>query len=216
MNPITERPLQYPWFLKKNWLQGSAFEGTIRTRDGDRVVVLPEELLQGLHRAIAFETGAALPIIAYTCGRRWGARMVRRWDAQWREHYQERMEQTEFDMFQAWLIQSFRFQGWGELSWDFSMEQQGVLHFEVRNCVLSRLLADLEEPMVADIFAGVFAALSSWVVGRELECAQIACEKSGAPACRFVVATPERIEKVRNARLEGATTEQMMSRLMEE
>lgn len=215
MNPIQERPIHYPYFRRPGYLKGSAYDGTIRTRMGDRVIVLPEELIQGLHRAIAFETGRALPVITYTCGRRWGARMVRRWEEGWRQAYQERMEAAEFHVVAAWLDEAFRFHGWGELEIDFSLEHEGVVQFYVRNCVLSRLLADIEEPMVCDIFAGLFASLCTWIVGRDLECSQVACEKSGASRCHFVVATPERIERVRDARLDGADTERMLARLME-
>lgn len=215
MNPIQERPVHYPYFLRPDYLKGSAHEGTIRTKAGDRVIALPEELIQGLHRAIAFETGRALPVITYTCGRRWGARVVRRWEEAWRQSYQERMEASEYPIFENWLVQAFRFHGWGELEIDFSMEDTGIVQFFLKDCVLAKLLADIEEPMVGDIFAGLFASLTSWIVGRELECAQVACEKNGAERCHFVVALPDRIERVRDVRLDGGTTERMLARLME-
>jgi hypothetical protein len=215
MQAITEQPSHVPYFLKSDYLQGSAYEGTIHTRYGDRMLVLPEELVQGLHRAVAFETGRALPIIMYTCGKRWGARVVKRWEDGWRQAYQERMDGAAFTMVAAWLDSAFRYNGWGGLEIDFSLENEGVVQFFVKDCVFARLLHDSEEPMVGDIFAGLFASLSSWLSGRDLECVQVACEKSGADRSRFVVSTPERVAAVRTMRMEDAGTEQLLVKLME-
>lgn len=204
-----------PYFRRPDYLQGSAFEGTIRTSAGERLVMLPEDLIRGLHKAIEFETGRALPIITYTCGRRWGQRVVGRWTANWERSYNGILESADYTDFEAWLKDAFRFHGWGDLAVDFSLATHGMVEFRIANCVLPRLLADLETTMVADIFAGLFASLVSSLVGRELECAQVACEKSGAPACRFLVATGARVERARQVRMDGGSTEQIISSMME-
>lgn len=215
MLPVQEQPAQIPYFLRSNYLKGSAFEGTIHTAHGDRMIVLPEELIQGLHRAVAFETGRALPIIMYACGKRWGQRVIRRWEEGWRRSYQERMDAADFEVVHAWLDSAFRFHGWGALELDFTLAEEGAVQFYVTDSVFARLLKDLEEPIVSDIFAGLFAALSSWLTGRELECLQVECEKSGAPRSRFVVTTPERVEAARALRMDNASSEQLLQKLME-
>jgi len=149
----------------------------------------------------------------YTCGRRWGERIIKRWEQEWQHFYDAVVDQSDFPTFEIWLQTCFRYHGWGELTIDFSEENDGVLYFNIKHCVLAKLLHDMEDDHVCEIFTGFFAAISSWLSGRTLEAIQIDCEKSGAPECRFAVALADRIERARDARMSGGSRDDVLNAL---
>lgn len=192
-----------PPFLRGDYIEGAFTEGTLTTRFGTRIVMLPTELVLGLHRAIEYETGRAWKIVAYTCGRKWGERLLRRLKHEWREQNHQQLEHLEYHIFESWLIEYFRFCGWGELDIDFSMEAQGLVLFHLQDSVLDRILEDFDDDFVNEIFAGVFASMVTWLASRELDCIEIDSPRTGAEHSRFVVGLPEHIAAARRQREAG-------------
>jgi predicted hydrocarbon binding protein len=211
---VTDAQLMRPYFLRDDYIKGSPFEGTLKTNMGQRVIVLPEELLQGLHNAIVHETGRAWGVVAYTCGRKWGERLVKSWQKEWTHYYQQEVLSADFIYFEQWARAAFSFYGWGELELDFSLQDQGVVQCYLKGSVLARLLGDLEDKRVCHIFAGMFAAMFTRLAGRELDALEIACSRSGAERCRFVVALPEFIERARKAQLDDQDVDAVMAALL--
>lgn len=205
-----------PYFFRSDYLKSDFEEGTLTTQFGTRVIVLPQELIVGIHRAIEYETGRAWNLVAHTCGRTWGGRVLKTLQNDWRTYYRQQFEQSEFNIFEAWLSEYFKFNGWGELSIDFEHERYGLVQFYLKDSVLSLLLdEELKSDYVNEIFAGLLATMSTWLAGRELDCLEIASTKTGADASRFVVATPEKVDAARRARSQGATPDEMLALLME-
>ena len=212
-DPIMKPPL----FERADYLQTSLYDGVLRTLEDHRVLALPEELLQGLHRALAREIGRAWSVVAYRCGKKWGARSMERWRAQWRDHQGVDPLEAHFVVFEAWLERLFAHQGWGALSLDFSRERDGLMLVEMGESVLVRVLEDFEDDeRTCALFAGIFAALFTELVGRELESLELTCAHAGeAERCRFAVGTPARIERARRLRVRQAPTEELWEALME-
>lgn len=213
MHAIEEAPVSVPYFFHPQYLQGSAYEGTIRTKVGERVIVIPEELLEGLHNALAFETGRAAPLILHTCGRVWGERLMLRWDQHWRHFYQKRLVDADWDEFLCWLLECFRFHGWGQIELDFSREEDGVVLFAIHDNVLPHVLENSKVEWKSAIFAGLLVELVSTMAGRPLDGCQIACVGRGDEVCRFVIATTDRVEAVRRVRNDDGSTEDMLAAL---
>lgn len=204
-----------PYFTQKDYLVGDFSQGTLRTKSGRRVIVLPQELLQGLHKAIEFETGRSWQIVAYTCGKRWGQRFFQALQDEWRTYYRQSMEHAEFHMFEAWLSEFFRFQGWGELDFDFTNERYGVVDAYLGNSILDALLSDLESPWVNEIFAGFIAAFVSRLAGRDLDCLETECLRQGAARSRLTVALPERVDQARKIRTANGNPDAVLAALFD-
>lgn len=213
MSAMSE-PVLRPYFRRDDFLRGDPAQGTLTNFAGHRMIVLPEDLIQGLHRAIAYETGHAWPLVAYACGRRWGERLVRTWQREWREAYACELDASMYLYVEIWLKEAFAHYGWGELELDFSLEDQGVVQLWLRDSVLARLLVEIEGDHVCDIFTGVFAATLSWLAGRDLEAVEVACSKSGHERCRFAVALPEHVEAAQRAKLDGGDPDSIMRALL--
>ncbi|TVR03859.1 MAG: hypothetical protein EA398_03655 [Deltaproteobacteria bacterium] len=203
----------HPFYLRDDYIEASAWEGTLRSASGHKLLVLPEELIIGVHRATEHETGKALPLIMTGCGRQWGERLVRRWEQEWTHFYGHALADADFTAFETWLRLLFEHQGWGHLELEFGLEDEGLLEFRLRRSVFARLLADSPFDTVCHIFAGLLAAMTSRFAETELDAIEIACERSGAPCCRFIVAVPERVESARALALDGASSEQLLAEL---
>ncbi len=204
-----------PYFFRKSYLQGDFEAGTLRTEHGGRIIVLPEELIQGLHKAIEYETGKAWNLVAYSCGKHWSEKFLRNMQAEWRAYYSQTFEKCDFTIFESWVAEYFKFQGWGKLTIDFSMEDNGLVQFYIENSIFDRLLGDMNDSYVNEIFAGFIAGLSSWLASRDLECLEVESPQNGAARSRLVVGIPERVESARRVRVSGGTTEDMIAALME-
>lgn len=204
-----------PYFYRSSYLQGDFEAGTLRTEHGHRVIVLPEELLKGLHKAITYETGRAWNLVAYTCGQHWSEKFLRNMQSEWREYYSQTFEKCDFSIFESWVAEYFKFQGWGTLSIDFSMEEQGLVQFFIEDSIFDRLLDDLGEDYVNEIFAGFLGGLASWLASRDLSCIEVESPQKGAERSRLIVGLPERVESARRVRVSGGTTDDMIAALME-
>lgn len=200
-----------PYVNRDDYLTGSFEDGLVRTQAGTRIVVLPEEMLIGLHRALIAEAGAAWSLISYTCGRRWGERLLETIESEWRNYYGKRFEEADFPIFEAWLKAYFDRYGWAELEVQFDRAPDGVVEFLLGDSVLDTLLADLDRTHVNEIFAGVLAAMVSRLAGRELECLEVeSALAEEADHSRLAVALPERVEEARRTRVDGGSPEEIM------
>lgn len=198
-----------PYFQRKTYLKSDFSQGLITTRAGSRIIVLPEELIQGIHSAIEYETGRAWSLVTYLCGRRWGERLLATIREEWRYYHRTSVDHVEFAVFEAWIREYFRFHGWGDLSIDFSREDDGLVMFRLKNSILDRLLTDLAGGYVNEIFCGLLAAWVSWFANAELECVEVESPQHGADQALLVIGLRERIEAARKARALGGDPEQI-------
>ena len=199
-----------PYFYRSGYLEGDFQEGTIKVETGTRIVVLPEDLLRGLHAALKFETGRAWRIVAYECGRSWGGRFLQSVQQEWRNYYGMRFDDCEYYIFENWLSEYFSFLGWGDLKIDFSREEEGMVQFYLRDSILDELLEEFDAGYVNEIFAGLLASTATWLSGRELGCVEIESPKNGADRSRFICGLPERVERARKARLHDVGAQKLV------
>lgn len=204
-----------PYYDRRTYLKSDFKEGVVRTETGRRVIILPQELVLGVHQAIEYETGRAWNLIAYLCGRRWGDRLLHSVRQEWRHYHRSAVDHVEFDFFQTWLKGYFRFHGWGEVEIDFSWEKKGLVQFHLRDSVLDRLLAELPGGYVNEIFAGLLGSWVSWFSDTDLECVEIESALNGGETSRLVVGLRSRVEAARKVRASGGTTEEMIEALFE-
>lgn len=199
-----------PYFYRSGYLSGDFQEGTLMLEGGTRMVVLPEDLIQGLHAALKYETGRAWRIVAYECGRSWGGRFLQSIQQEWRTYYGMRFDDCEYYIFENWLSEYFEFLGWGKLEVDFSREEEGMVQFYLGDSILDELLGDFDAVYVNEIFAGLLASLATWLSGRELGCLEIESPQQEAERSRLICGLPDRIERARRARVHDVNSEQLI------
>ena len=192
-----------PYFRRANYLRSNFDEGIVRTKAGSRVIILPQELVQGVHQAIEYETGKAWNLVVYLCGRRWGERLLGSVRQEWRQFHHTSVDHIDFSVVQRWLREYFAFHGWGHLEVDFSREDDGLVLFSLQDSVLDRLLSNLSGGYVNEIFCGLLAAWVSWFASAELECIEVESPQHGADKALLAVGIRDRIEAARKARARG-------------
>lgn len=200
-----------PYFFRDDYVMGRPQKGTLETNKSQRVLVLPEELIEGLHQSLEEQTGHAWPIVAHTCGRKWGERLMRLWRVEWGHFYGKKIEDVHWIHFEVWLTQAFKYYGWGELEVDFELEEEGIVQVYLKDSVLARLLEGVvDNDHVCEIFAGLLGAVFSSLTREELTALEVACSAGGHERCQFAVAREEYIEDGRQARLEGGSQEAIL------
>ncbi len=200
-----------PYFHREDYIKGHPQRGMLSTDKFQRVMLIPEELIEGLHRSLEEQTGHAWPIVAHTCGRKWGERLMRFWRVEWGHYYGLKIEDVQFPYFEVWLKEAFRFYGWGGLSLDFGLEDEGILQVELEHSVLARLLeGEVESDHVCEIFAGLLGSIFASLTREELSGLEVACAAGGHETCRFVVAREEYVEQGRQRRLDGGSPDDIL------
>jgi hypothetical protein len=213
---MTAAPIQdiHPHQLRGDYLRASARDGTLLDKLDRRTVVLPEELVVGLHNAIIEETGHAWTIIAYNCGRRWGGRLFESWQAEWERLYDIDLYQADFLLFERWLDVCFAYYGWGGIHMDFERQGEGLIDITLEDSILAELLADIDSETVCEIFSGLLASIVSSLAGEEIGCLELTCAHHDEhDSCHFVVGLEERIERARLERMRGKGVEALEAAL---
>ena len=107
----------------------------------------------------------------------------------------------------------FRFHGWGVMELDLTRAvSHGVVVGRLRNSIFESVLADVAGP-VDYMIEGMLRAMFEHIAGAPLDCLQVASQKSGAPACEFVVTGATRIDEVRELVDGGAGPEAVYAQL---
>jgi predicted hydrocarbon binding protein len=176
------------YFADDDYVQTDVAAGVTRDRAGTRLVGLPDDFLAALHQTLDAECGPAADRVLQAAGRDWGRGLAERLTAELAEYRGEPLAAKSVAQFQADLQSAFRQLGWGVLTLDFSRYDAGILVAEVRH-------APAGGPADA-LLAGTLAGLLSHIAGRELAAA---ATPTIGDLKRFVIALPERLERVADA-----------------
>jgi predicted hydrocarbon binding protein len=176
------------YFADDDYVQTDVEAGISRDRAGTRLLGLQDEFLTALHQTLDAECGPGAARVLEAAGRDWGRRLAERLTTELVQYREEPFADAPVARFQTDLQSAFRQLGWGILTLDFNRYDKGILIAEVRH-------APPGGPADA-LLAGALAGLLSHIAGREL--AAVATPPVGE-LHRFVIALPERLEKISEA-----------------
>jgi hypothetical protein len=183
--------------------------GIIRSPIGTRMLVIPEELVQGLHVALQEETGGASGVVLYACGRWWGRQFVKRHATEVRQFYQVDLGELPLHFQQQLLRRVWAMYGWGLLDMSFDLRDQGFVEVTVQNAMYSETVGNLGRPS-DHLIAGVLASIVTELAGRDVECVETACKSKGDPRCHFLVGIQSRVDVVTAWLKQGRTRAQIV------
>jgi hypothetical protein len=173
------------YFADDEYITTDVAAGIARDRAGTRLVGLPEDFLTAVYQTLNAECGAAADPVLYSAGRDWGGKLAERLAAELANHRGEPLAATAVARFQADLQSALRQLGWGLLTLDFQHFGAGILVAEVRH-------APPGAP-ADSLLAGALAGLLSHVAGQALAAS---ATPTAGDLKRFVIALPERLDKV--------------------
>ncbi|MFM2429417.1 MAG: hypothetical protein RLZZ511_630 [Cyanobacteriota bacterium] len=180
------------YYAKETYIRGDLEIGMLENQRGDRLLALPQMLLQGIYAGLEKETGNASRLVLMNCGRRWGKNFFRRFRDEITAYYDKALADLSMAEFLQALRRCWATYGWGQLSFDQTYQDQGFLVIQTRNSAFAQ--PGLEENLpVCALESGILAAFFSELSGQDLTCLQTRCESLGADRNYFVIGAKSRL-----------------------
>lgn len=181
------------YFAVDAYVRGDLEMGLLENRQGDRLLALPETLIQGIYSGLDKETGQAAKLVLFNCGRWWGKNFYTRFCEELTDYYGTALSEMSMLEFMQCLQQCWITHGWGKIDLDQSHQHRGFLVIKIWNSPYARLAPQNNQP-ACHLEAGILSAFFSQLTGRELHCLQTSCESMGADCNHFILGLPKRLE----------------------
>lgn len=183
------------FFSPDAYLRGDLEVGLLENRQGDRLLALPETLIQAIYSGLDKETGQAYRLVLFNCGKWWGKSFYTRFCEQITGYYSTPLAHMPMIEFLQALQECWITHGWGKIELDQTYQSRGFLIIKIWNSAFARLAPRHGQP-ACHLEAGILAAFFSQLTGKELHCLQTACESMGAEHNSFLLGLPHRLEPV--------------------
>ncbi len=203
------------YFAPQVYIQGDLELGLLENRQGERLLALPDNLIESIYLGLEAETGQAARLVLFNCGRWWGKNFYSRFCEELTDYYNKAISDMEMVEFLQCLQQCWKTHGWGRLDLDQSYYHQGFLQIQIWNSPFAEKAPDWKRP-VCFLEAGILEAFFSQLTGRELKCVQVACESLGAEYNCFILGLSTRLKPAEAWVDEGLDRQTIMARLCEE
>ncbi|HEY9910044.1 MAG TPA: V4R domain-containing protein [Thermosynechococcaceae cyanobacterium] len=181
------------YFASQTYVQSDLELGLLESRRGDRLLALPETLIQGIYAGLEKETGQASRLVLFNCGRWWGKNFYTRFREEVSDYYGVALADMAMAEFIQCLQQCWITYGWGKLELDPAHQHRGFLVVKTWNSAFAKQATRSNQPICA-LEAGVLAAFFSQLTGKELHCVQTTCESMEADCNRFILGLTQRLK----------------------
>ena len=209
---ITNNRVPGNYFATDVYVRSDLELGLLENRRGDRLLALPETLIQAIYAGLDKETGQATRLVLFNCGKWWGKNFYIRFRDELTDYYGQPLADMTMAEFLQCLQQCWMTHGWGKIELDYQFQQRGFLVVSVRNSPFATHAPKGNRP-VCYFEMGIFSAFFSQLTGRDLHCVQTSCESLGAEVNRFVLGLEKRLELAEPLIEQRATHEAIMSAL---
>ncbi|WP_250121375.1 V4R domain-containing protein [Chroococcidiopsis sp. CCMEE 29] len=181
------------YFTPDAYIKGDFESGLLENRRGDRLLALPETLIQAIYAGLEQEAGQAASAVLFNCGRWWGKNFYARFVEEVSDYYGKTLAEMEVVELLQCLKQCWKTHGWGTFDLDLSYYQQGFLVVKIWNSAFAQQAPQGNRP-ACFLEAGILSVFFSQLTGRQLNCVQTSCESLEADCNRFILGLPERLE----------------------
>jgi predicted hydrocarbon binding protein len=193
---ITNNRVPGNYFATETYVRGDLEMGILENRRGDRLLAIPETLIQGIYAGLAKETGQASRLVLFNCGRWWGKNFYTRFREEVTDYYGQALADMPMVEFLQCLQQCWITYGWGKLEFDPSYQQRGFVLIKTQNSPFAHQAPSGSTVPACYLEAGVLSAFFSQLTGKDLHCVQTSCESLGADVNRFLLGLPPRLKPV--------------------
>ena len=190
---LTDDRIPGNYFASEVYIQSDLEMGLLENRRGERLLALPETLLQAIYAGLDQETGFASRMVLFNCGRWWGKNFYARFCEELTEYYSIALADMPMADFLQSLKQCWITHGWGKIDLDQTYQSRGFLVIKVWNSPFATHAPKGNQP-ICFLEAGVLSSFFSQLTGRELHCVQTTCESLGADCNQFVLGLAKRLE----------------------
>jgi uncharacterized protein len=201
------------YFGYEAYVKGDLELGLLESRRGDRLIAIPNTLIEALYAGLEKETGQAARLVLFNCGKWWGKNFYTRFSEEVSEYYDKPLAELDMIDFLQCLKECWLTHGWGRFELDPAYHAQGLLIVKTFQSPYSKKLSAQTRPSCF-MEAGILTSFFSRLTGRDLLAVQISCESMEADCNRFVLGVTERLEIVETFIEEGLDHESIIQRLL--
>ncbi|NDJ19868.1 V4R domain-containing protein [Myxacorys almedinensis] len=190
---LTNDRIPANYYANEVYVRGDLEMGLLESRRGDRLLAIPETLIQAIYAGLTKETGQASRLVLFNCGRWWGKNFFNRFRDEVSDYYEMPLVDMSMAEFLQALKQCWMTYGLGKLDLDQSYHHRGFLVITTWNSAFIRQAPKSQLP-AGFLEAGILSAVFSQLAGRELHCVQTSCESLGSDCNRFVIGLQKRLD----------------------
>lgn len=190
---LTNNRVPGNYFAVDAYVKGDLEMGLLENRRGDRLLALPETLIQAIYSGLQKETGHASRLVLFNCGRWWGKNFYTRFREELTDYYGTALADMSMLEFINSLQSCWVACGWGKIDLDQSHQQRGFLLIKTYDSPFAKQAPKVDVP-ICFLEAGVLSAFFSQLTGRELHCIQTTCESLGADCNQFLLGLKNRLQ----------------------
>ncbi len=190
---IDRLPANY--YASDVYVRGDLEMGLLESRRGDRLLAIPQTLIQAIYAGLDKETGQASRLVLFNCGCWWGKNFFNRFREEVSEYYSTPLVDLKMADFLQAIKQCWITYGLGKLELDQTYHHRGFLIVKTWNSPFARLANSGDAP-ACFLEAGILASLFSQLSDRELHCVQTQCESMQADCNLFIIGLQKRLEAV--------------------
>jgi uncharacterized protein len=203
------------YFAQDIYVRGSTELGLLENRRGDRLLAIPEPLLQAIYAGLDKETGQASKLVLYNCGRWWGKNFYARFCEELADYYHQPLAALSMAEFLQSLQQCWKTHGWGQIHLDITYRDQGFLGVEIWHSPFTAAAPASPTPS-GDLERGILEIFFRQLTGRELYCVQTSCTAKGDDCNRFILGLEKRLQSVSGLVASGQSHQSLMQTLIKQ
>jgi len=206
------QPYRHAHYDAEQFFQFDAPAGVVRNIYGQRMLRVTGNFLRALAKSLADHATARTDHLFYQLGRNWGAASMKEFTPRIEQEFE--IDFTKMGMgvmLESWWWQ-MRAAGWGNWHYDFRHARKGLVFVDLHDSAVVAALGQVGTT-ACYLYSGLFAAAFSHLAHRDLACIELQCAARGDSHCKFLVATPQRVDAAAGQRNEGARAEQIIERL---
>ncbi len=186
--------------------------GDLRNVFGQRMTLVSEDFIVGYQVALEEELGEAANDIMYRCGLEWGRKDIAAFAERYQKEFGEKVHEANFGiMLETWWW-PLQAAGWGSWRYDLSHRKEGLLYIDLFDSAVAKSVGNIGK-VACHYYAGLFAAVFSYLAKHELSAIEIQCYSMGEEFCKFIVGSSKRINAAQFWVEEGARSDEIISRL---
>jgi|GEM_PF-1121331 len=216
------------YFTPRTYIRSNAATGLLSTRQGNRLLAVPDLLLRSIHKALRAEAGEAAPLALYTFGMAWGSSFYDRLSAEVESYYDRPIPQMNAVEFLVMMRQIWAVHGLGCLTLDFSYRNLGLIQVTTENSALrlgTELSVKAGQLLSHHLEAGFIAAWFSRWAGKNIRacatdlesCAESETETTEVPKLtKFLVGLAPQIEQTEIWVKQGISSAEILQRFVTE
>ncbi|MDX1978067.1 MAG: hypothetical protein SFT94_10375 [Pseudanabaenaceae cyanobacterium bins.68] len=213
LTELRREPIPANYFNQRSYIKSNPATGLLATRQGKRLIAIPDLLIQSIHQTLLAEAGDAASMAFYTFGYSWGKSFYERVRKETEVYYEQAIGQLPAAEYFAIVRQLWAVHGLGKITVDFQAAKHGVLLVIIQNSGIS---TSLEEgaPLHSKSFSTEAGLIAGWFSANTRQDLGACATGWQRDRIEYLVAATAHLEKLEtNLVSKGLRTREILARL---